>query len=267
MGKIRKLVLAALIALSPCVAAAEDAADLYKKAERGEWYENADMKEIDDLYAQAARGGSPYAFMASMRNRIALADPEKQNRLAEELCPKAREIVKKWQDEAKPAPETLYYLASYHSDGICSNRDIKKARADLARAAEGGYAKAQFFMGKSLLKKDPEAAFKWISKAGDAGFMLAVARQASCLLQGKGTGKDLKKADELIGKVLASGNSNAMYDIAIGYLDGTDGFEKNTEKGRTILKGLAERGYEPATLALKALDESKEDSKKDNKKG
>lgn len=267
MENIWKLALAALIAFAPCVAAAEDADALYKQAEEGEWYGKADMKEIDDLYSRAAEAGSPYAFMAAMRNRIAFADPERQNRLAEELCPKAREIVKKWQDEAKPAPEALYYLASYHSDGICANRDIKKARTEIARAAEAGYAKAQFFMGKSLLKKDPEAAFKWISKAADAGFMLAVARQASCYLLGQGTGKDGKKADELVEKALASGNSNAIYDIAIGYLDGTDGFEKNTEKGRTILKGLAERGYEPATLALKALDESKEDSKEDNKKG
>ena len=234
--------------------AAENGAEIYRQAEEGEWLGKANMKEVDELYRQAAEAGNPQAFLAQMRNRIAFADPEQQNRLAEKLCPEARKIMADWQD-SKDA-DALFYMARYYGDGICENRDGKKARLLLKRAADAGSLKGQYFLGKFLLKKDEEQAFKLLARAADSGFPLAMALQGSCYLLGRGVKKDAQKGMELIDKALATGNSNAMYDVAIWYLEGSGGLAKNAGKAREILEELESRDYEPARAPLEELSNS-----------
>lgn len=242
--------------------APSEAAALYQKAEKLEWREKNNMKEVDALYEQAAKAGSAAAKMMQAQTRLAMSDPKAKNfkKQSEQLCGEMAAIAKKWADTDDA--DQNFHLARYYALPMCQTRDLKKSRMLMQKAAEGGNAKAQYYMGHMLLKKDGKGAFDWLDKAAKQDFPQAMANQGACYLLGLDVEKNQKKGMELIDKALASGNPNACYDIAIWYLEGEGGLPKDMDKAREILTELAENGYEPAMLPLADIKKHEEDLKK-----
>lgn len=227
---------------------------IYQEAEKLEWYKPSNMKEVDGLYEKAAKAGSDAAKMMLNYNALFMADPDSQKfaGLAKRACADMAEIAKKWGESADA--EQNFQLARYYALPFCKTRDVKKSRALLEKSANAGNAKAEFYMGRTLSRKDAKGAFEWFSKAASQGFPQAIANQGACYLSGKGVEKDEKKGMELIDKALASGSSNTLYEIAIWYLEGKSGLPKDTGKAREILEKLAKKDYEPALLPLSDIE-------------
>lgn len=234
-------------------APAQDAESLYRQAEELEWYKSNNMKEVDAIYDRAIAAGSDKSFMTRNMNRLSMAQGEPQATLAKEVCPKMKEIITKWQD-GRPSSEERFYIGRYYSGEWCGQRDVKKSLENIRQAAEKGDIKAQYYLGKGLMRKKPKEAVKWLAKAAEAGFPQAIANQGVCYLLGLDVPKDKERGMALINKALASKNPNTLYDIAIWYLEGTAGLPKDQAKAKEILKGLAKKDYEPAIEALGTLN-------------
>lgn len=253
---------APVIAAEPGHGKSADADSLYQKAEKLEWYTKNKMKEVDGLYEQAARAGSDAAKMMRGYNTLAMADPEAKNfkKRADQICDEMDAVAKKWADTEDA--DQNFHLARYYILRACKTRNLNKSRELMQKAAEAGNAKAQYYMGRMLLKKDGKAAFDWFSKAAKQEFPQAIANQGVCYLLGLDVEKNQKKGMALIDKALASGNPNACYDIAIWYLQGEAGLPQDLPKAREILTSLAKSGYEPAMLPLEDIKKHEEDLKR-----
>lgn len=266
--KILAITLLAAIMATPCVAAdksslgSQDKAGsssdaLYNQAEELEWYKENNMKDVDALYDKAAAAGSDKAFMARASTRLFMAPADSRKQLANELCPKMAAIAKKWQANDKADPDQIFHLARYYGLPWCKERDLKKVRKLLTESAEAGNVKSQYFMGRMLQDKDAKAAAAWYGKAAKAGFPQAIAHHGVCYLLGLDVKKDHEKGMELIKQALASKNPNALYDIAIWYLQGDYGLPADVDKAEKILKELVAMDYEQARLPLDDIQKLK----------
>jgi TPR repeat protein len=126
------------------------------------------------------------------------------------------------------------------------------------RAAEMGYAEAQYAYGKmylvSLHEILPRAAakaegVKWLQKAADQGHEKAQLALAKCYSSGEGVKKDEAKAFEVYRKAADAGSAEALYELHVFYLRGW-GVEKDEAKAMEVLRKSAEAGYVKAQCSL-----------------
>lgn len=222
--------------------------ELYQNAEEGQWYSGADVKDIDALYKQAMEAGSEKAVMAAAVNRF-YRDRAMKEESVRKLCQQIAPIAARWEKGEADADQ-LYHLAQYYGLSWCKERDLKKAQRRLAQSAEAGNAKAQYFMGRMIRDTLKKGACDWFRKAADAGLPQAIAALGSCYLLGHEVPKDAEKGMEYINRALGSQNINALFHVALCYLEGAEGLPRNTEEARRILEELVTREYEPAKSVL-----------------
>lgn len=231
---------------------APQSGELYNQAEKLEWYSENTTKQVDDLYERAAAAGSDLAKMMRAYTRLVeIESSSAAKKLAEELCPEMEEIAKKWGESEDD--EQNFHLARYYILPLCKNKNLKKAQALLLKSAETGNAKSQYYMGRMLLKKHADQAAEWFKKSADQGFPQSIANLGACYLQGTGVKEDKKKGLELIAKALDSGNPNTRYDIAIWYLEGSNGLERDIAKSAQILEELVKKDFKPAQIPLEDI--------------
>ena len=127
------------------------------------------------------------------------------------------------------------------------------------RAAEMGYADAQYALGMEYIKHIqeilPRAAAKaegakWLEKAAEQGHVGAQLALAKCYATGKGVKKDEAKAFEIYRKAADAGSAEAMYELRDFYNLGWGGVTVDRAKAAELLRKSAEKGYVEAQRSL-----------------
>ena len=127
----------------------------------------------------------------------------------------------------------------------------------LADAATGGDPLALFEIGARYtdgrgVPADLKAAADWYQKAADKGFAPAQYRLANLYEKGNGVERDVQKAIGLYEKAAASGNASAMHNLAVLYATGIDGKPDNAKAVEWFAKaadlGVADSQFNLAIL-------------------
>lgn len=127
----------------------------------------------------------------------------------------------------------------------------------LADAATNGDPLALFEIGARFtdgrgVPADLKAAAEWYTKAADKGFAPAQYRLANLYEKGNGVTRDVQKAIGLYEKAAASGNASAMHNLAVLYATGIDGKPDNAKAVEWFAKaadlGVADSQFNLAIL-------------------
>lgn len=182
-----------------------------------------------------------------------------------DLITSCNEIAENGDTEAQRILASAYYY------GIIVEKDRKKALMWLKRAAEEGDDRALASLGEmyqkgEILEKDMEKGFH-LKKASRSGYIPIMVRLAFCYEQGLGTSKDLRKAMAIYEEAEKNGNLLARYRLALIYIQGKDGIEKNLLKAFAYAFSASKMGYPPALGLVGMFYMSGDVVNKDIKKG
>ena len=144
-------------------------------------------------------------------------------------------------------------------DGMSAymKKDYKKAAGPLQKAANQGYAGAQYilatlyYQGKGV-KKDKIKAAKLFQKAADQEILFAQVSLAKMYYQGEGVKQNYKKAVELFQKAADRGQVNAQAMLAKMYYQG-EGVKQNYKKAYELWMKAAKQGDTSAQDNLDSL--------------
>lgn len=110
---------------------------------------------------------------------------------------------------------------------------------------------ARYADGRGLAA-DPKAAVTWYQRAADAGFAPAQYRLASIYEKGMGVDRDIAKARTLYAEAAAQGNTSAMHNLAVLNATGVEGKPDFAEAARWF-KEAAERNVRDSQYNLAIL--------------
>lgn len=121
-------------------------------------------------------------------------------------------IFKLWRDAAKQENPSAVNILGYCYDGIEIAEDKAEAFSWWKKAAEEGYAEAQFVIGRFYsdgigVNKDEKKAFAWWKKAADQDYDFAQICVGRCYYYGTGTTKDDEKSMFYYGKIKSNTQS------------------------------------------------------------
>ena len=110
--------------------------------------------------------------------------------------------------------DSQYELGNYYFDGICVNKDYKKALSWFKKAAEQEHREAQNNYGLMYyyaygVNQDNKKAFSWIMKSAEQDYDQAQFMIGSMYYKGEGVAEDKKEAVSWIRKAYLQGNSDA----------------------------------------------------------
>lgn len=112
-------------------------------------------------------------------------------------------------------------------------------------------AAAQNKLGiKFASMKQHEKAYLLFAQASERGHPLAQFNLGLCFELGKGVDKDLVKAAECYKNAVAQGQTGAMYNLALFYMEGLGGLPKDSQHSLKLLEEAAENGLCKAQLYL-----------------
>ena len=134
-----------------------------------------------------------------------------------------------------------YYKTGKEADDA---KDYATAVANYQKAADMGFAKAQYQLGRAYdkgdgVKEDDAKAFQWYSKAAQQGHDKAQYQLGRCYKKGEGCTKDANAAFQWFEKSAAQGNADAQLALGKCYLKG---------------KGVAEDAAKAKDLFLQAVN-------------
>jgi TPR repeat protein len=136
--------------------------------------------------------------------------------------------------------------------------DAKGAAAAVMRAAEGGCAMAQFYLGTlyddgELIAYDQAASIKWLTEAANQNYPPAMNRLGSVYALGRGVPEDDVRATDLYRRAADLGDARAMLNYARALEMGV-GTEKNSGAAITYYRRAAQSDdAEMKQLALDSL--------------
>jgi len=119
---------------------------------------------------------------------------------------------------AKLAPIPDWYIVS---DGAPPTAILKAWR----KAAEGGHARAQFYLGSCYdlgkgVAQDTKLAVEWYAQAAAQGYAKAQCNLGTCYELGNGVAQDSKLAVEWFAKAAAQGFADAQFNLGVCYKNG-----------------------------------------------
>ncbi len=160
--------------------------------------------------------------------------------------------------------EAQYKLGERYLTGTGVKRDPQEALKWYQKAAEQGYAPAQFRLsGRLLAKGDQQEAVKWLRKAAEQEYANAQYALGLCYVYGWGVKKDpqeaatwYKKAVAGFRKAAEQGDAEAQFSLGTCYETG-DGVEKDLKEAVKWYRKAAEQGYSGAQQALRVLERAK----------
>ena len=120
--------------------------------------------------------------------------------------------------------------------------------AFLETSAEAGNVDAMMLLGDCLMKgagteADPEAAFRWYSKAADKGHTPGMVALSNCLVFGTGTAADPEQAFSWSMKAAEAGDLAGMVNVASCYEEGF-GVSRDSNQTFQWYQRAAEAGYD-----------------------
>jgi hypothetical protein len=161
-----------------------------------------------------------------------------------------------------------YLVAIEYQKGDVVPRDFVQAAAWYRKAADQGYALAQYKLGmlyrqrESGIMKDDVQAAAWLHKAADQGNAPAQAALGLCFSLGQGVTQDDAQAAAWYQKAVAQANPEAMVDLALLYEHGR-GVPKDGKQAFALLQQAAGLGAADAEYQLGIDYENGQDTKKD----
>lgn len=133
------------------------------------------------------------------------------------------------------------------SQTLFENGDINAGYDILIKAAEAGYAEAQYQLGCSIIEmkynRPVDEGFMWMTKAAEQDHIFALNNLAMCYQMGEGVDVDYAKALELLTKAANLGDMMAYYNIGQAYVFGF-GVKKDILKGLSFVQKVAESNIE-----------------------
>jgi hypothetical protein len=112
-------------------------------------------------------------------------------------------------------------IATAFATGVGKDRDDQQAVAWYSKAANGGYAPAQFALGIwAMGRKEPDAAVSWLRKAAEQTNTSAMAFLGLIYRNGVGVPRDLSKAISLLRGSAEAGNVVGQVFFGQCYEDG-----------------------------------------------
>jgi len=161
-----------------------------------------------------------------------------------------------------------YLVAIEYQKGDVVPRDFVQAANWYRKAADQGYALAQYRLGllyqqkeSGIIKDDAQAA-TWLRKAADQGNAPAQAALGLCFSQGTGVAQDDAQAVAWFQKAVAQSNPDAMVGLALMY-DRGRGVPKDGKQAFALLHQAADLGAPEAEYQLGIDYENGQDVKKD----
>lgn len=123
----------------------------------------------------------------------------------------------------------------------------------LRRAAEGGFAPAQYALGIWLRKREQwtEAA-RWHKRSAEQGHPAAKVELSLLLYRAQGVPRDRERAVQLMLDAATSGHATAQYNVGMMYERG-DGTARDVAKARQWLQWAADKGSKKAREQLTSL--------------
>jgi len=161
-----------------------------------------------------------------------------------------------------------YQVAIQYQKGDIVPRDFVQAANWYRKAADQGYAPAQYKLGllfqqkESGIMKDDAQAAVWLRKAADQGNPAAEAALGLCFSQGAGVTQDDAQAVLWYQKAVAQTNPEGMVGLALLYERGR-GVAKDGKQAFTLLHQAADLGDAGAEYQLGIDFENGQDVKKD----
>ncbi|MBF0107022.1 MAG: SEL1-like repeat protein [Deltaproteobacteria bacterium] len=145
-----------------------------------------------------------------------------------------------------------------YDDGERLEKDLSKAVYWYQKAAEQGYASAQYILGLTYrhgdgVEKDYEMAFKWYQKAAAQGFAEAQFNLGLMYHNGEGVEQDLSKAMSWFQKAAEQGLAVAQFNLGSMHADG-QGVPQDYKKALELYQKAAEQGHADAINTLEYLE-------------
>lgn len=153
---------------------------------------------------------------------------------------------------AKSLPESVYLLALVSAR---ASADPKAAEAEVVRkAAQAGYAPAQYRMAADLLLQPPQperdrVAVDLLQKAADQGHLAANLDLGVLLLEGTRVARDVARALPLLERAAGAGEPRAEYALGRAYTTG-EGPESDSAKGIALIQRAAAKRLPAAEYAM-----------------
>ena len=156
-------------------------------------------------------------------------------------------------EKEKQNPGEQYKQGMAHYD----NEDYEQAFECLSKAAEGGHAEAQYYLGKLYddgdgVERDNVQAAAWYNKSAEQGNADAQNCMASAYKFGKGVEKDYRQAYYWCQKAAEQGQADAQTMLGVLYAWG-EGVEQDYKQAAHWYRKSAEQGISGAQYALGEL--------------
>ncbi|MBY5841095.1 sel1 repeat family protein [Rhizobium leguminosarum] len=154
------------------------------------------------------------------------------------------------------AQMSLAFLYTHtHLNAVGAKADLPLATKWMRKAADKGYAPAQFWLGVLLSwQKEDMLAFQYYLQAADKNWKPAIVALGKAYAYGKGIERDGRKGIELVGSVANEGNTEAQFTLGNMFLNGV-GLGPNKKMARYWYKRAAEGGHIEAENVYKKLAE------------
>lgn len=207
--------------------------------------------------------GTAFAVRADEKDDLEKQRAEELKRVEAMLKASIDALIAKEKADPNDA-KSLYELGArcWNGDGV--GHDPFTAVELYRRAAEMGYAEAQYTYGMAYLKTLheilPRAAakaegVKWLRKAADQGHEKAQLALAKCYATGEGVKKDEAEAFKIYRKAADAGSAEALYELHDFYNLGWGGGTVDKAKAAEALRKSAEMGYVEAQRSLGLLSQ------------
>jgi TPR repeat protein len=131
---------------------------------------------------------------------------------------------------------------------------LSAALSQYRKAAEGGFAPAQYTLGRMYNEgvgttKDLREAAAWFRKAAEGGFAPAQYALGRMYYEGVGTAKDLREAAAWFRKAAEQNLPSGQYALGLMYQEGS-GVPKDFSKAIALYRKAVEQSFAPAEAGL-----------------
>jgi TPR repeat protein len=157
----------------------------------------------------------------------------------------------------------LAFVAAAHAgfeegEQAFTRRDYRTAMSELAPLADGGDARAQYYVGFMLLgalgaTRDETKAADYLLRAAGQNHAQAQALLGALYLQGRGVARDDAKGADLIRRAADTGLAGAQYTMGLLLVEGRGGLPKDPATAVQWLKAAADQNHVPAYCWLGEL--------------
>src|SRR5262245_36628530 len=152
-----------------------------------------------------------------------------------------------------PALLVLIFVAAAHAgfdegEQAFKRRDYRTALSEFTPLADGGDARAQYYLGVMLVgglgvPRDEARAADYLGRSAEQGNAQAQSILGALYLQGRGVPRDEAKGAELIRRAADTGLASAQYSMGVLLVEGRAGWPKDPVTAAQWFKAAADQNH------------------------